>query len=385
VALVAVDAMTDTEKSDESIELLMSDKGILGGVCTTHAPQLWTLPDTEDPDQVARVRDMVGDIGKELKKLNPDVCIVVANDHANQFLLHCTASFTVHIGKTAAGSFSGRDYSYPVAGEAALDLTRYAQRHGFDPAFTSTAKMDYAFGIPLGFAGIDIPVIPVFVNAYVPPQPSMERCFAFGRTLREGIEALGLSAVVVCSGGLSHYPGTERYKDPGPDTEFDAQLMEKMAEGDTRYLLSLDEKRLDDTGNIELRCWGVAFGIIDGGIPDVTGFEPTWHHNYGTVAWTKPKREADFQPHYPPIHPDRVLLSDTLHRLAGDRDERQRYLDDPEKYAASILELTEDERDALIKLDQPKMIALGVHPFVSHAFRRVLERSGVLNPDGKTS
>ena len=54
--------------------------------------------------------------------------------------------------------------------------------------FTSTAKIDYAFGIPLDFTGIDnIPILPIFVNAYVPPQPSIERCFAFGRILGDGI------------------------------------------------------------------------------------------------------------------------------------------------------------------------------------------------------
>ena len=111
----------------------------------------------------------------------------------------------------------------------ALALVRHAQRNSFDPGFTSNAAIDYAFGIPLDFTGMDgVPMVPVFVNAYVPPQPAMERCYAFGRVLGDGIRALGLRAVVVCSGGLSHYPGTERYMDPGPDTEFDLHFMEMM-------------------------------------------------------------------------------------------------------------------------------------------------------------
>ncbi|MEK9685325.1 MAG: hypothetical protein VW226_12315 [Rhodospirillaceae bacterium] len=363
----------------------MKEIGILGGICTTHAPQLWTVPDTEDPEVVSRVKEMVGKIGERLKGLKPDICIVIANDHANQFLLHCTGAFTVHIGNRASGSFAGRDYSYQVAGETALELIKYAQEHGYDPAFTSTAKLDYAFGIPLDFAKIDIPIIPIFVNAYIPPQPSMERCFAFGKTLRRGIERLGLSAIVVCSGGLSHFPGTERYRDPGPCTDFDEHLMDTLAEGNTRFLLTLDDKKLDDTGNIELRCWGVAFGLIDGGRPDTTGFEPTWHHNYGTVAWTQGSLKEAFEPHYPPIRPDRVLLSETLHNLTLIETERTQYITDPRKYTLSISGLTPEEAEALINLDQSKMISLGVHPFVSHAFRRVLERAGVLKPDGKTS
>jgi len=356
----------------------MTKTGVIGGVCTAHAPQLWTVPDSEDPAVVERVHDLLSGIGEKLKALKPDICFVIGNDHAQQFLLHCTASFTMHIGKTAEGSFAGHDYAYPVASAASLALLRHAQRNGYDPAFTSTAKLDYAFGIPLDFTNMTgVPVVPIFVNAYVPPQPSMERCHAFGRTLADGVKALGLRAVVVCTGGLSHYPGTERYIEPGPDTEFDRHFMEMMAQGELRYLLALDEKKLDDTGNIELRCWGVAAGLIGDRAPEITTVEPTWHHNYGTVAWTTEADDEEFVPHYPSIHPDRVVLSDTLHRLAADKGERDRYLADPAAYAASIDGLTEEERAALVTLDQAAMIGLGMHPFVPHAFRRVLERAGL--------
>ena len=357
----------------------MNTVGVIGGVCTTHAPQLWTLPESEDPNVVKRVKTLLGDVGGKLKALKPDICIVIANDHAHQFLLHCTASFTMHIGALAEGSFAGRDYAYPVASKASLDLLRYAQRNNVDPAFTSNAKIDYAFGIPLDFTGIEtIPILPIFVNAYLPPQPSIERCFSFGRILGDGIKALGLRAVVVCSGGLSHYPGTERYMDPGPDEEFDRHFMSMMERGELRYLLALDEKKLDETGNIELRCWGVAAGMIGERAPDITNFEPTWHHNYGTIAWTTEPETDHFQPHYPSINPKRVVLSEVLHKLSIDEPERKKYLSNPSTYAATFQDLSEEEREALITLDQSKMIGLGIHPFVSHSFRRVLERAGIL-------
>ncbi|NQU72492.1 MAG: hypothetical protein HQ514_18220 [Rhodospirillales bacterium] len=360
----------------------MSELGVIGGVCTAHAPQLWTLPDSEDPEVVGRVKTLLGGIGEKLRSMKPDICIVIANDHASQFLLHCTASFTMHMGKVASGAFAGRDYSFQVASDASLALIRHAQRNGFDPGFTSNATLDYAFGIPMDFTGMgSVPVVPIFVNAYVPPQPSMERCFAFGRALGDGVKALGLRAVVVCSGGLSHYPGTARYRDPGPDTTFDRHFMDMMAGGELRYLLALDDRKLDETGNIELRCWGVAAGMIGDRAPDLTNFEPTWHHNYGTVAWTTEPAVEDFTPHYPPVHPDRVRLSETLHSLAANESERTRYLADPAAYAASIDGLTEIERDALVSLDQARMIEIGMHPFVPHAYRRVLERAGILTAD----
>ena len=209
----------------------------------------------------------------------------------------------------------------------------------------------------------------------------MERCYAFGQALADGVKALGLRAAVVCSGGLSHYPGTERYADPGPDTAFDKHFMSMMDRGELRYLLALDDRRLDETGNIELRCWAVAAGMIGARAPDLTNFEPTWHHNYGTVAWTLEPTEEVFKPHYPPIHPDRVVLSEVLRRLPADASERARYLANPGAYSAGIEGLSSGERAALTSLDQSAMLALGVHPFVSHAYRRVLERAGLLTPE----
>ncbi|MEC7488375.1 MAG: hypothetical protein VYA17_02175 [Pseudomonadota bacterium] len=363
----------------------MSNFGVIGGVCTAHAPQLWTLPDSEDVELVGRLKFMLGEVGDRLLEMKPDICVVIGNDHANQFLLHCTTSFTMHIGKVAKGAFAGRDYSYTVASDAGLALLRHVQRNGFDPGFTSNAEIDYAFAIPLDFTGIkSVPVVPVFVNAYIPPQPSMERCFIFGRALGDGIKALGLRAVVVCSGGLSHFPGTARYSDPGPDTEFDRHFMNMMENGGLRYLLALDERSLDRTGNIELRCWGVAAGMIGDRAPNLTNFEPTWHHNYGTVAWTVEPEAENFTPHYPSIHPELVKLSETLHRLANNADERMRYLADPKAYAESVADLTQTQRDTLVSLDQERMIEIGMHPFIPHTYRRVLERAGILTAETPT-
>ena len=95
---------------------------------------------------------------------------MIANDHADQFFLDCVPSFTIHHGKHGKGSFAGRDYEFDISSELATSLVRYAQDEGYDPAFTSSARLDYAFGIPLTFLQIDGPIIPIFVNAYVPPQ-----------------------------------------------------------------------------------------------------------------------------------------------------------------------------------------------------------------------
>ncbi len=334
---------------------------VLGGAFVPHAPQFFTMPETEDAATVARVRAAAARIGRALDRLAPDVWIIVANDHVNQFFLHCTPPFTIHTGGRARGSFAGRDFSYEVASDAAYALLRHLQAEGFDPAFTSSAEIDYAFGIPLTHLGVTAPIIPIYANAYVPPQPSVERCYLFGQALARGLAATGIRAVVVASGGMSHFPGTERYADP--DLAFDEALLEPLRQGRLKTLLSLDEKRLDETGNVELRCWAVGAGALGDRVPDMVRLDPSWHHVYGTLGWYTPPTETPHRPHYPPVRADRVALTRRLHVLSNDPAERAKYAADPEAYARAA-GLSEDETEALASLDMDRMRALGVHPMV---------------------
>jgi 2,3-dihydroxyphenylpropionate 1,2-dioxygenase len=347
--------------------------GVVGGVCMAHAPQFFTLPATEDKSNVARVRRLARANGRRLRALEPDVYVTVSNDHANQFVLHCVPPFVLHRGAVGRGSFAGRRFEHPIASAAATDLIHYLYDEGFDVSFTSTAEVEYSLGIPLDFLGIDGPILPLFVNAYVPPQPRMERCYLLGRAIDRGLKALGLRAAVIASGGLSHFPGTERYAEP--DLAFDRALMDRLQTGNLRALLALDEKTLDDTGNIELRCWAVAAGMLGERKPDMASLDPSWHHNYATLAWWRPPKPARGRPHYPAIAPERLTATVALHRLANDPLERQKYLADPERYVAA-LDLSPKERRALLAIDEKEMGRLGIHPFLPFMARMQLERDG---------
>jgi 2,3-dihydroxyphenylpropionate 1,2-dioxygenase len=335
--------------------------GVVGGALVPHAPQFFSLPDTEDKAIVDRVRVALGEVGARLAALEPDLWIVIANDHANQFLLHCTPPFCFHLGAEVAGSFVGRDFRFRIDSAAAMKLMLHMQQEGFDPAFTNNADIDYAFGIPLTFLGVAAPIVPLYVNSYVPPQPSMLRCFTFGTALARGVAAAGLRAVVIASGGMSHFPGTERYS--RPEVEFDRRLFDIMKSGNLRHLLALEERLLDDMGNVELRSWAIAAGMLGERKPDIAAFEPSWHHTYATLAWDAAPVRRDDPLHYPPIYPERVRLTQLLYRLANDPAERTRYLGDPRAYAAAA-DLARDEEIALAALDQGRILALGIHPLV---------------------
>ncbi len=328
-----------------------------------HAPQFFTLPDTEDKAAIARVRAVAATIGAQLQSLTPDLWVVIANDHAQQFFHQCAPPFTLHVGGEARGEFAGRSFRFSVAGEIGMQLIRALYREGFDPAYSSTAQIDYALGIPMTHLGLTAAqrVLPVYVNAYLPPQPTMERCYAFGQALARGLERLGVRAVVVASGGMSHFPGTDRYAHP--DLAFDESLLAPLRAGRLKSLIGYDETTLDDTGNIELRCWAVAAGALGDRKPDVVQMDPSWHHNYASLGWWSPPPAQSARPHYPSIDPALVPVTAALHALAYDAAARARFQQDADGFLAAH-GVAGEQAQWLHSLDVPAIVRAGVHPLV---------------------
>src|SRR5438874_12661223 len=81
---------------------------VIGGAMLPHAPQFFTMPETEDKALVSHVREVAADIGKRLRALKPDLWIIFSNDHAEQFFHNAAPPFTVHVGGQARGEFAGR-------------------------------------------------------------------------------------------------------------------------------------------------------------------------------------------------------------------------------------------------------------------------------------
>src|SRR6202047_3345572 len=90
---------------------------VIGGAMLPHAPQFFTMPDTEDKALVAHVR-------KRLRALDPDLWIIFSNDHAEQFFHTAAPPFTVHVGGEATGEFAGRKFHWKVPSEIGFELVR---------------------------------------------------------------------------------------------------------------------------------------------------------------------------------------------------------------------------------------------------------------------
>ena len=89
--------------------------------------------------------------------------------------------------------------------------------------------------------------------------------------------------VLMASGGMSHFPGTDRYA--SPDFEWDRQALERLRLGRGRELGALTGEELDKAGNVELRTWITLLGAVGDAPADVYCYEPSWHHGNAVVEW----------------------------------------------------------------------------------------------------
>jgi len=132
----------------------------------------------------------------------------------------------------------------------------------FEPALSHRLKLDHGICIPLWRIGVDpgLPIVPLIVNDLEAPMPSIRRCLAWGRLLRQAIESYpeSLRVAVLGTGGLSHSIGETTMG--WIDEEFDHTCIKHFEDGEDTRLAAFLTEALPRTGNgaHEIRDWVVA-------------------------------------------------------------------------------------------------------------------------------
>ena len=66
---------------------------------------------------------------------------------------------------------------------------------------------------------------------------------------------MGVTTVVLASGGMSHYPGTERYA--APDLAWDREVLARIAAGNLKSLVGYDAAELDRRRQCQAQLLGL--------------------------------------------------------------------------------------------------------------------------------
>jgi 2,3-dihydroxyphenylpropionate 1,2-dioxygenase len=319
---------------------------VIGVAMLPHDPQFFTMPETEDRNTVERVKAAAAEIGTQLRALRPDLWIIFANDHVEQFFHTAAPPFTIHVGGEAKGEFSGHQFHWRVPGQIGFEIVCQMYAQGFDRAFTSVAKIDYVLGIPLTHLATADPVLPIYVNAYLPPQPSMERCYAFGQALARIVSARGLDTAVLARGACPITPALNAM--PRPTLPGIARRSQGLPLVTSNRWSAVTRPNSTPPAMSNSGA-GLAPRALGERKPDIVSLEPSWHHNYASLGWLSPL-EARPEPHYPSIKPELVELTVAPHGLAHDEASRATFLADGAG-CADHFRLTAEQREALIALD----------------------------------
>ena len=227
-----------------------------------------------------------------IKEVNPDVCVVVFNDHASAFSLEFIPTFGLGVGAKfqPADQGYGRRKVPTVTGHPPLawHLAQSLILNEFDITIINEMDVDHGMTVPMSVMWGEqdpnaetwpVPCIPVIVNVIQYPPPTGRRCFKLGQAIRKAIESYPdeLRVVVIGTGGMSHQLGGERAGLTNP--EFDVAFLDRLT-SDPQGLADMPHiEYIRDAGAeaIEMVMWHVMRGALSDNITE-------YHRHYYVSA-----------------------------------------------------------------------------------------------------
>jgi protocatechuate 4,5-dioxygenase beta chain len=190
---------------------------VTAGVTTSHVPAIGAALDNGRAGEPYWRAVLSGyDFSKQwIASAQPDVVVLVYNDHASAFSLDIVPTFAIG----CAPSFAPADEGWgprpvPVVEghpELAAHLAQSVIQQDFDLTIVNKMDVDHGLTVPLSLmfgqtAHWPVRVIPFAVNVVLYPPPSGRRCYELGKAIRRAVESFDdeLDVQIWGTGGMSH-------------------------------------------------------------------------------------------------------------------------------------------------------------------------------------
>ncbi len=263
---------------------------IVGGFATSHV--LFQRAGHEE--QADAVFAGMKRIGQQIDTLDPDLLVIVSNDHMINFNTHLQVPFVVGIGESFTPFGDLALPTHPIPGNPAFaqGFVDHAIHHDFDIGVVREVRPDHGVTIPSLFAspGGKRPIMPLYTNVDMRPVPSARRCYRLGEVLADYVRTQRPEderIVVLGAGGLSHWLGVDRQGEV--NEPFDRWVLERFEAGDVDALTSLTIDAIEEqsgNGGVELINWIIMFGALGGAKARTVYYEPlaAWWTGMGGIA-----------------------------------------------------------------------------------------------------
>lgn len=215
-----------------------------------------------------------------IKQLDPDVLILVYNDHASAFSLEVIPTFALG----CAEEFPIADEGWgprpvpPVLGhpELAWHIAQSTILDEFDMTIVNRMPVDHGLTVPLSLMfgqpeEWPCKVIPLCVNVVQYPPPTGNRCFQLGKAIRRAVESFeqDLRVVIFGTGGMSHQLQAQR---AGLiNQEWDKKFLDDLVSRPERLATIPHLEYLREAGSegIELVMWLVMRGALNKQVQEI--------------------------------------------------------------------------------------------------------------------
>jgi protocatechuate 4,5-dioxygenase beta chain len=212
---------------------------IIGGISTSHIPAIGMAISRglQNDPYWKPFFDGYPPVRRWLDEQQPDIVVIVYNDHGLNFFLDRMPTFAIGAAEHYANDDEGWGLLTlpPFPGDAPFSwhLVESLVADEFDLTICQEMKVDHGFSVPMSLLWGDKPAwpvrtVPLEVNTVQHPLPSPARCFKLGKALGRAIESWphDVKVVIVGTGGMSHQLDGERAG--FINKEFDLMCMEKI-------------------------------------------------------------------------------------------------------------------------------------------------------------
>ena len=255
---------------------------ILGGICTSHIPAIGAAiaRGTQEDPYWKPFFEAYPPVREWLRKVDPDIAVVVYNDHGLNFFLDNLPTFAIGAAPEYRNADEGWGLPtlapYPGDPKFSWHVIESLVADEFDIATCQEMLVDHAFTVPLSLlwperSKMSIKMLPIAVNTVQHPLPSPTRCYKLGQAVGRAIESYpdDLGVVLIATGGLSHQLDGERAG--FINKKFDLMCLDKIVADP----LALAKYSIHDlvehagTQGVELIMWLVMRGALAGKVAKV--------------------------------------------------------------------------------------------------------------------
>jgi protocatechuate 4,5-dioxygenase beta chain len=255
---------------------------ILGGICTSHIPAIGAAiaRGTQEDPYWKPFFEAYPPVREWLRKVEPDIAVVVYNDHGLNVFLDNLPTFAIGAAPEYRNADEGWGLPtlapYPGDPKFSWHVIESLIADEFDIATCQEMLVDHAFTVPLSLlwperSKMRIKTLPIAVNTVQHPLPSPTRCYKLGQAVGRAIESYpdDLGVVLIATGGLSHQLDGERAG--FINKKFDLMCLDKIVADP----LALAKYSIHDlvehagTQGVELIMWLVMRGALTGKVAEV--------------------------------------------------------------------------------------------------------------------